>query len=144
MISAEFHAMKHHCVKGAIHRRTRRRSSRRARSALYGGSTRPRPACARGARWLPSMTILLSATCPELNLIEIIRKQAKHHWHGFLTWTRYILRENIHELLDGCSTKFQINLNLLFRLSYEPALSAPYGNTRNRIPDETYKIHGPP
>lgn len=46
---------------------------------------------------------------PELNMIEILWKQAKYHWREFVTWTKDTLRENVQELLDGYGTKFQIN-----------------------------------
>ena len=46
---------------------------------------------------------------PELNMIEILWKQAKHHWREFVTWTKDTLCENVRELLDGYGTKFQIN-----------------------------------
>jgi hypothetical protein len=64
-------------------------------------------------------------------MMEILYKQAKDHWHEFLMWTKDILREDVRELLVRYITKYKINLYLLCRLSYEPALSAPYGNTRN-------------
>jgi len=46
---------------------------------------------------------------PELNMIEILWKQAKYHWRAFVTWSRDTLHENVRELLDGYGTKFQIN-----------------------------------
>ena len=46
---------------------------------------------------------------PELNMIEILWKQAKYHWRAFVTWSKDTLRENVRELLDGYGSKFQIN-----------------------------------
>ncbi len=46
---------------------------------------------------------------PELNMIEILWKQAKYHWREFATWSKESFRSKISELLDGFGTKFQIN-----------------------------------
>ncbi|WP_424218128.1 transposase [Azovibrio sp.] len=45
---------------------------------------------------------------PELNLIEIVWKQAKYHWREFATWSKDTFRAKVSELLDGFGTKFQI------------------------------------
>ncbi len=39
---------------------------------------------------------------PELNMIEILWKQAKYHWRNFATWT-------VRNLPNRYGTKFQIN-----------------------------------
>jgi transposase len=46
---------------------------------------------------------------PELNMIEILWKQAKYHWREFVTWTKETLPEKVRELLDGYGSKFQIS-----------------------------------
>lgn len=46
---------------------------------------------------------------PELNMIEILWKQAKYHWREFATWSKDSFRAKISELLDGFGTKFQID-----------------------------------
>lgn len=49
-----------------------------------------------------------SASCsPELNMIEILWKQAKYRWHEFATWSKDFLQSKVSELLDGLSLKFQ-------------------------------------
>ena len=44
---------------------------------------------------------------PELNMIEILWKQAKYHWRAFVTWSKDSFRENVKDLLDGYGTKFR-------------------------------------
>jgi hypothetical protein len=46
---------------------------------------------------------------PELNLIEIVWKQAKYHWANFVTWTRETIDDEVRSLLDAYGTKFQID-----------------------------------
>ncbi|MDR1661846.1 MAG: transposase [Azoarcus sp.] len=46
---------------------------------------------------------------PELNMIEILWKQAKYHWRTFVTWAKDVFQDKIAELLDGVGTKFQIS-----------------------------------
>jgi transposase len=46
---------------------------------------------------------------PELNMIEILWKQAKYHWREFATWSKNSFRSKISELLDGFGTIFQID-----------------------------------
>ncbi|MDC9582311.1 hypothetical protein PSI15_12175 [Xenorhabdus sp. PR6a] len=36
---------------------------------------------------------------PELNLIEIVWKQAKYHWRRFMTWTQETMEEEINALV---------------------------------------------
>lgn len=45
---------------------------------------------------------------PELNLIEILWKQAKYHWREFKTWSKDSLITEVHDLLSGFGTKFHI------------------------------------
>jgi transposase len=48
---------------------------------------------------------------PELNMIEILWKQAKYHWREFITWSKDSFRNHIQSLLDGFGTEFQINFS---------------------------------
>jgi len=45
---------------------------------------------------------------PELNMIEIVWKQAKYHWREFVTWSKDSFQDKVKELLDGYGSKFQI------------------------------------
>jgi transposase len=46
---------------------------------------------------------------PELNMIEILWKQAKYHWRTFVTWPKELLRNKISELLHAVGSKFKIS-----------------------------------
>ncbi len=48
---------------------------------------------------------------PELNLIEIVWKQAKYHWRRFVTWTNETIDAEIAKLLDAYGSKFQIDFS---------------------------------
>jgi transposase len=48
---------------------------------------------------------------PELNLIEIVWKQAKYHWRRFVTWTKETIDAEIAKLLDAYGSKFQIDFS---------------------------------
>lgn len=45
---------------------------------------------------------------PELNLIEIVWKQAKYHWRRFMTWSKEQLREEVAKLMDSVGYQFKI------------------------------------
>ena len=63
-------------------------------------------------RWMKEFNTFLCYLppySPELNMIEILWKQAKYHWREFVTWSKESFRSKISELLDGFGTKFQIN-----------------------------------
>lgn len=63
-------------------------------------------------RWMKEFNTFLCYLppySPELNMIEILWKQAKYHWREFATWSKETFRPRVSELLDGFSTKFQIN-----------------------------------
>lgn len=63
-------------------------------------------------RWMKEFNTFLCYLppySPELNMIEILWKQAKYHWREFVTWSKDSFRANISELLDGFGTRFQIN-----------------------------------
>lgn len=65
-------------------------------------------------RWLVEHGLLLlylPAYSPELNLIEIIWKQAKYHWRRFVTWTRETIDDEIAALLGDYGVKFEINFS---------------------------------
>jgi transposase len=46
---------------------------------------------------------------PELNMIDIVWKQAKYHWRNFVTWTKETIDDEVRNLLGAYRTKFQIN-----------------------------------
>lgn len=63
-------------------------------------------------RWLTmhnATLVYLPPYSPELNMIEILWKQAKYHWREFVTWSKDTFRTEVAALLDGFGTKFQIN-----------------------------------
>ena len=45
---------------------------------------------------------------PELNLIEILWKQAKYHWREFTSWSRDTLLGEVKALLNNYGTKLHI------------------------------------
>ncbi|MDE1480733.1 IS630 family transposase [Xenorhabdus bovienii] len=55
--------------------------------------------------------LYLPAYSPELNLIEIVWKQAKYHWRRFITWTKETMEEELNTLLGGYGNKFAINFS---------------------------------
>jgi transposase len=63
-------------------------------------------------RWMrryKTFLIYLPPYSPELNLIEILWKQAKYHWREFVTWTKDTLSQKVTELLEQFGTTFTIN-----------------------------------
>ena len=63
-------------------------------------------------RWLREhrmQLFYLPPYSPELNLIEIVWKQAKYHWRNFVTWTKETIDDEVRNLLGAYGTKFQIN-----------------------------------
>lgn len=46
---------------------------------------------------------------PELNLIEILWKQAKYYWRKFESWTRQELLHKVQELFSDYGEKFEIH-----------------------------------
>jgi hypothetical protein len=62
-------------------------------------------------RWLAAGLVLcfIPPYSPELNLIEIVWKQAKYHWREFVAWLPATLRTSVHQLLDGFGSQFNIN-----------------------------------
>lgn len=46
---------------------------------------------------------------PELNLIEILWRQAKYHWREFVTWAAKDLRKEVQALFEGFGTKFNFS-----------------------------------
>jgi transposase len=62
-------------------------------------------------RWLREhrmQLFYLPPYSPELNMIEILWKQAKYHWRNFVTWTKETIDDEVRNLLDGYGTQFQI------------------------------------
>jgi DDE superfamily endonuclease len=53
--------------------------------------------------------LFLPPYSPELNLIEILWKQAKYHWREFVTWAAKDLRKEVLALFDGFGTKFNFS-----------------------------------
>ncbi|MDC9592818.1 IS630 family transposase [Xenorhabdus sp. IM139775] len=65
-------------------------------------------------RWLREHNLFLlylPAYSPELNLIEIVWKQAKYHWRRFMSWTQETMEEEINALLGGYGEKYAINFS---------------------------------
>lgn len=63
-------------------------------------------------RWMKEFNTFLCYLppySPELNMIEILWKQAKYHWREFATWSKDSFRAKISELLNGFGTEFQID-----------------------------------
>jgi transposase len=46
---------------------------------------------------------------PELNLIEMLWKQAKYHWRRFNTWSAEQLKDEVSKILDQVGTSFIFN-----------------------------------
>ncbi len=53
--------------------------------------------------------LFLPPYSPELNLIEILWKQAKYHWREFVTWAAKDLRKEVQALFEGFGTKFNFS-----------------------------------
>ena len=51
----------------------------------------------------------VNAHTSELNLIEIVWKQAKYHWRNFVIWTKETIDDEVRNLLGAYGTKFQIH-----------------------------------
>lgn len=63
-------------------------------------------------RWMKEFNTFLCYLppySPELNMIEILWKQAKYHWREFVTWSKDEFRSKITEMLDGFGSKFTIS-----------------------------------
>ncbi|WP_340619056.1 IS630 family transposase [Xenorhabdus entomophaga] len=66
------------------------------------------------SRWLQEHNLFLlylPAYSPELNLIEIVWKQAKYHWRRFITWTKETMEHELNTLLGSYGNKFAINFS---------------------------------
>jgi len=62
--------------------------------------------------WLANHKLMLwhiPPYSPELNLIEILWKQAKYHWRKFTTWTKESLLEEVSNIFCAYGNKFKIN-----------------------------------
>jgi transposase len=53
--------------------------------------------------------LFLPPYSPELNLIEILWKQAKYHWRSFVTWAGKDLLSEVQDLFDGFGTKYKFS-----------------------------------
>ena len=65
-------------------------------------------------RWMAlhcACLFYLPVYSPELNLIEIVWNKAKYHWRRFVTWTKESFEAELHDLLGGYGSKFQVNLS---------------------------------
>ncbi|CAM3340811.1 putative transposase (fragment) [Xenorhabdus nematophila ATCC 19061] len=57
------------------------------------------------------LLLYLPAYSPELNLIEIVWKQAKYDWRRFITWTQDTMEYEVNTLLKGYGDQFAINFS---------------------------------
>ncbi len=65
-------------------------------------------------RWMTAhcaQLLYLPPYSPELNLIEIVWNKAKYHWRRFVTWTKDSFEAELHELLGGYGTRFQVDFS---------------------------------
>lgn len=65
-------------------------------------------------RWLSeyNMCLLyLPAYSPELNLIEIVWKQAKYHWRRFINWSKETMEYELDNLLGAYGDRFAVNFS---------------------------------
>lgn len=65
-------------------------------------------------RWLRehNMCLLyLPAYSPELNLIEMVWKQAKYHWRRFISWSKDTLEYELNNLLGKYGDRFAVNFS---------------------------------
>ena len=53
--------------------------------------------------------LFLPPYSPELNLIEILWKQAKYHWRSFATWAKQDLLQEVSALFSGFGTEFKFS-----------------------------------
>ena len=53
--------------------------------------------------------LFLPPYSPDLNLIEILWKQAKYHWRSFATWAKQDLLQEVQALFGGFGTKFKLS-----------------------------------
>ncbi|CDH07090.1 transposase (fragment) [Xenorhabdus bovienii str. oregonense] len=63
-------------------------------------------------RWLREHNMILlylPAYSPELNLIEIVWKQAKYHWRRFIIWTQDTMEYKLNTLFESYGEQFAIN-----------------------------------
>lgn len=73
-------------------------------------------------RWMKEFNTFLCYLppySPELNMIEILWKQAKYHWREFVTWSKDSFRSKVSELLDDFGTRLQIYFTLLVIKHYQ-------------------------
>ncbi|OHV47629.1 transposase [Photorhabdus temperata] len=64
-----------------------------------------------GLREHNMLLLYLPAYSPELNLIEIVWKQAKYHWRRFITWTQDTMEYKLNTLLKSYGDQFAINFS---------------------------------
>jgi transposase len=65
-------------------------------------------------RWLVDhrmVLLFLPAYSPELNLIEMVWREAKYHWRRFITWSAETLDAEIAKLLNGYGNQFSISFS---------------------------------
>jgi len=65
-------------------------------------------------RWLIEhhmMLFYMPPYSPELNMIDILWKQAKYHWRRFVTWTRDTIDSEIDTLLGAYGSTYQIRFH---------------------------------
>jgi transposase len=55
--------------------------------------------------------IYLPAYSPELNLIEMVWREAKYHWQRFIAWNKMTFESELKNLLAGYASKFIVNFS---------------------------------
>ncbi len=55
--------------------------------------------------------LYLPAYSPELNLIEIVWKQAKYHCRRLVTWSKQTINTEINRLLSSYGNIFAVNFS---------------------------------
>ncbi|WP_084728498.1 IS630 family transposase [Xenorhabdus khoisanae] len=66
------------------------------------------------SRWLREHNLFLlylPAYSPELNLIEIVWRQAKYHWRRFITWTQDTMDHELNTLFESYGRQFAVNFS---------------------------------
>ncbi|KLU14184.1 transposase, partial [Xenorhabdus griffiniae] len=65
----------------------------------------------RGLREHNLFLFYFPAYSPELNLIEIVWRQAKYHWRRFITWTQDTMDHELNTLFESYGRQFAVNFS---------------------------------
>ncbi|MGL5949528.1 MAG: IS630 family transposase, partial [Aeromonas sp.] len=57
------------------------------------------------------LLVFLPAYSPELNLIEMVWREAKHRWQRFIAWGKETFDEKLTCMLNGYGTEFTVNFS---------------------------------